>query len=82
MDKKGRGLKKKKGTLLAHVIGPVFEGRHARIYRDLQGCCIDLEHLGRSVDLQDALAKGGTDSHLVLWDLRPNGLTCSKVDKR
>lgn len=27
------------------------------------------------------LATGGTDSHLVLWDLRPEGLSGSKVEK-
>merc|ERR1712039_973781 len=26
------------------------------------------------------LATGGTDNHLLLWDLRPEGLTGSKVD--
>merc|ERR1712012_1542422 len=26
-------------------------------------------------------ASGGTDNHLVLWDLRPHGLTGSKVEK-
>merc|ERR1712129_400924 len=27
------------------------------------------------------LARDGTDNHLVLWDLRPHGLTGSKVEK-
>jgi len=27
------------------------------------------------------LASDGTDNHLVLWDLRPHGLTGSKVEK-
>merc|ERR1711878_228575 len=27
------------------------------------------------------LASNGTDNHLVLWDLRPHGLTGSKVEK-
>jgi len=27
------------------------------------------------------LASGGTDNHLILWDLRPHGLTGSKVEK-
>lgn len=38
--------------------------------------------------LADALAKkgeifitGGTDNHLIMWDLRPHDLTGSKVDK-
>lgn len=28
-----------------------------------------------------ALASGGTDNHLLLWDLRPHGITGSKVEK-
>lgn len=27
------------------------------------------------------LVTGGTDNHLVLWDLRPNGITGSKIEK-
>merc|ERR1711904_505055 len=27
------------------------------------------------------LASGGTDNHLVLWDLRPHGITGSKMEK-
>merc|ERR1712006_46252 len=27
------------------------------------------------------LAADGTDNHLILWDLRPHGLTGSKVEK-
>ncbi len=27
------------------------------------------------------LVTGGTDNHLILWDLRPNGLTGSKIEK-
>merc|ERR1711896_80099 len=27
------------------------------------------------------LASDGTDNHLILWDLRPHGLTGSKVEK-
>merc|ERR1712076_55019 len=27
------------------------------------------------------LASGGTDNHLILWDLRPHGLTGGKVEK-
>ncbi|KAG5500567.1 hypothetical protein JKF63_03662 [Porcisia hertigi] len=29
----------------------------------------------------EALASGGTDNHLLLWDLRPHGVTGSKVEK-
>ena len=36
----------------------------------------------RGLDCQGyRLASGGTDNHLVLWDLRPHGLTGSKVEK-
>jgi glycine hydroxymethyltransferase len=27
------------------------------------------------------VATGGTDNHLILWDLRPQGLTGSKLEK-
>ncbi|CAN0530181.1 unnamed protein product [Laminaria digitata] len=27
------------------------------------------------------VATGGTDNHLLLWDLRPKGLTGSKMEK-
>ena len=27
------------------------------------------------------IATGGTDNHLILWDLRPQGLTGSKLEK-
>ena len=33
------------------------------------------------VDRGHALATGGTDNHLLLWDVRSKGLTGSKVDK-
>merc|ERR1712179_80493 len=29
----------------------------------------------------DKLASDGTDNHLVLWDVRPHGLTGSKIEK-
>lgn len=33
------------------------------------------------VKLGYKLVTGGTDNHLVLWDLRPNGVTGSKIEK-
>merc|ERR1719243_532045 len=33
------------------------------------------------MDKGHKLATGGTDNHLVLWDVRPHGLTGSKVEK-
>merc|ERR1712190_563870 len=38
--------------------------------------------LGRALmEKGHTLASGGTDNHLILWDLRPHGLTGSKVEK-
>merc|ERR1711879_379506 len=38
--------------------------------------------LGAALTSKDhKLASGGTDNHLVLWDLRPHGLTGGKVEK-
>ena len=38
--------------------------------------------LGKGLtDRGHVLATGGTDNHLLLWDVRPQGLTGSKVDK-
>lgn len=38
--------------------------------------------LGKAlVEMGYKLVTGGTDNHLVLWDLRPNGITGSKVEK-
>lgn len=33
------------------------------------------------VERGHAVATGGTDNHLVLWDLRPHGVTGSKMEK-
>ena len=33
------------------------------------------------IDRGHTIATGGTDNHLLLWDVRPEGLTGSKVDK-
>ena len=35
----------------------------------------------RLVEKGYALATGGTDNHLILWDLRPAGVTGSKIEK-
>ena len=35
----------------------------------------------RLVEMGYYLVSGGTDNHLILWDLRPNGLTGSQVEK-
>lgn len=44
--------------------------------------CANAKVLGEKlVGMGYHLITGGTDNHLVLWDLRPNGITGSKVEK-
>merc|ERR1719502_2622211 len=44
--------------------------------------CENAKALGEAlVSKGHKLASGGTDNHLVLWDLRPHGLTGGKVEK-
>lgn len=44
--------------------------------------CANARALGEKlVSMGYKLITGGTENHLVLWDLRPNGLTGSKVEK-
>merc|ERR1711862_916752 len=33
------------------------------------------------IDLGYTIATGGTDNHLILWDLKPEGVTGSKFEK-
>lgn len=44
--------------------------------------CENAKALGEAlVSKGHKLASGGTDNHLILWDLRPHGLTGGKVEK-
>merc|ERR1712083_768937 len=46
------------------------------------GVCANAKALGEAlVSKGHKLASGGTDNHLILWDLRPHGLTGGKVEK-
>merc|ERR1712072_1368772 len=45
------------------------------VIKNAQACAEALKEKGHK------LASDGTDNHLVLWDLRPHGLTGSKVEK-
>merc|ERR1712137_180302 len=47
-----------------------------------QQVCENAKTLGEALTSKGhKLASGGTDNHLVLWDLRPHGLTGGKVEK-
>merc|ERR1712113_1134004 len=47
-----------------------------------QQVCANAKALGEAlISKGHKLASGGTDNHFVLWDLRPHGLTGSKVEK-
>merc|ERR1712238_362489 len=47
-----------------------------------QQVCENAKTLGEAlIDKGHKLASGGTDNHLILWDLRPHGLTGGKVEK-
>lgn len=54
---------------------PEFKEYASNVVRNAQA-------LGRSLtERGHKLATGGTDNHLLLWDLRPTGMTGSKVEK-
>ncbi|EGG00163.1 uncharacterized protein MELLADRAFT_53874 [Melampsora larici-populina 98AG31] len=60
---------------LKQVIDPEFQSYAKAVVENARA-------LGaRLIELGYELQTGGTDNHLVLWDLRPIGLTGSKVEK-
>jgi glycine hydroxymethyltransferase len=54
---------------------PAFRAYAARVVRNSAALGAALLNRGFT------LATGGTDNHLVLWDLRPLGVTGSKLEK-
>merc|ERR1712063_102756 len=60
---------------LLEVATPEFEDHSKQV-------CENAKSLGEALMSKGhKLASGGTDNHLLLWDLRPHGLTGSKIEK-
>merc|ERR1719277_2335620 len=62
-------------TQLLEVNSPAFKEYSAQVVSNAKALAAALMEKGHK------LASDGTDNHLVLWDLRPHGLTGSKVEK-
>merc|ERR1711982_257021 len=62
-------------TQLLEVNSPAFKEYSANVVSNAKGLAAALMEKGHK------LASDGTDNHLILWDLRPHGLTGSKVEK-
>jgi glycine hydroxymethyltransferase len=62
-------------TALLQVIHPSFRVYAKQVIANARALASGLMEYGYK------LQTGGTDNHLVLWDLRPLGLTGSKVEK-
>eukprot|EP00629_Pelagomonadales_sp_RCC1024_P006061 CAMPEP_0119272014 /NCGR_PEP_ID=MMETSP1329-20130426/8358_1 /TAXON_ID=114041 /ORGANISM="Genus nov. species nov., Strain RCC1024" /LENGTH=468 /DNA_ID=CAMNT_0007272067 /DNA_START=97 /DNA_END=1503 /DNA_ORIENTATION=- len=60
---------------LREVTSPAFKSYSQQVKKNMAAMAARLVEKGYS------LATGGTDNHLILWDLRPAGLTGSKVEK-
>merc|ERR1711866_38560 len=56
-------------------MGPDFVEYSKQVIKNSQSLAEALTDKGHK------LASDGTDNHLILWDLRPHGLTGSKVEK-
>jgi glycine hydroxymethyltransferase len=52
-----------------------FKEYSKQVISNAKALCEELTKRGES------LITGGTDCHLVMWDVRPHGLTGSKVEK-
>ena len=61
-------------TQLKEVMSPEFQAYAKQVVANCKALAEALMSMGH------ALATGGTDNHLVLWDLRPHGLTGSKLE--
>mmetsp|Transcript_14018 Transcript_14018/g.24373 ORF Transcript_14018/g.24373 Transcript_14018/m.24373 type:complete len:456 (+) Transcript_14018:100-1467(+) len=61
-------------TQLKEVMSPEFKQYAVQVRKNAQALGAALNKYGYS------LATGGTDNHLLLWDLRPQGITGSKIE--
>lgn len=62
-------------TQLLEVATPAFKIYSQQVKKNAQALANKLTSMGYS------MATGGTENHLVLWDLKPQGLTGSKFEK-
>jgi len=62
-------------TQLKEVLTPEFKLYSQQVKKNAQALSNRLTSLGYSI------ATGGTENHLVLWDLKPQGITGSKYEK-
>jgi glycine hydroxymethyltransferase len=62
-------------TALLQAASPSFKTYAKQVIANARALAAELVSYGY------ALQTKGSDNHLVLWDLRPNGLTGSKVEK-
>jgi len=62
-------------TQLLEVATPAFVDYSKEVVTNAQALAKALQSKGHK------LASDGTDNHLILWDVRPHGLTGSKVEK-
>jgi glycine hydroxymethyltransferase len=60
-------------TQLKEVVTPEFRAYSEQVVKNSRALAARLISLGYT------LATGGSDNHLILWDLRPQGLTGSKL---
>lgn len=60
---------------LKEVATPEFKEYSRQVIANARHCAEYLKSKG------ELLITGGTDTHMVMWDLRPHGLTGSKVEK-
>lgn len=60
-------------TQLKEVMSPEFKDYAAQVVKNSRALAARLVELGYT------LATGGSDNHLILWDLRPQGITGSKL---
>lgn len=63
------------GVALKEAMSPEFKKYAFQVQANARALAAELEKRGYK------LATGGTDNHLVLWDLRPVNLTGSKMEK-